>query len=374
MLESWPELLPGERRILGVMQANPGITQRDLGQRLDLPQQTLSRYIADLIAGGWLRGGEWISSGRRGHPSQSLAVVPERMFSLGVSIMADAVAVMLVDLAGNQRAYRRYRLGVMSRKAVLDATEAGLEELTREAGIAAAQIPGIGIAVTGFLSPRHTFNTPRSLDEWADVAIEPIFAAHFGRDCWADNDANTAAVGEALVGVGRWARHFAYLSLGIGFGGGIIADGVLLRGRHGNAGEFGAMLHPGFHLSPSLELLRQTMAQHGAGFPNVGAMLENFDADAPGVAEWIAKVADSLSYVCAGCMAILDPDAIVLGGRTPRTLAERIIPHIAFPDNRRRGRGREAPPVVPAEASGDLPALGAALLPLQMRVFGGERR
>lgn len=367
-------MLPSERRILGFVQANPGVTQREIGIPLDLPQQTLSRHINNLVELGLLQGGDRLSGGRRGQPSLSLSVAPERLYSLGISILADTVSVMLVDLGGNPRGYRTYRPEVMSREAVLRAAADGLEELARAAHITTDRVPGIGIALTGFLSASHTFNTPRSLDEWADIDAAAVFAERFERPAWADNDANASAVGENLVGVGRWARNFAYLAFGAGFGGGVIADGALLTGRHGNAGEFGAMLQPGFHLSPSLELLRRTMAQHGAAYPDISAMLEDFNVQAPGVAEWVAQIADSLSYVCAAILAILDPDAIVLGGRMPRALAELLSPRIVFPDYRRRGVGREPPRIVPADAPGDAAALGAAMLPLQMRVFGEQRK
>src|SRR3546814_26762 len=122
--------------------------------------------------------------------------------------------------------YRRYRPEVLTRKSVLQAVETGLAELTDETGIAPECIPGIGVAITGFLSDRLTFNTPRTLDEWTDIDVAAVFARHFGRDAWADNDGNLAALAESLMGVGRWARNFPYLSFATGFGGGVIADGA----------------------------------------------------------------------------------------------------------------------------------------------------
>ncbi|MCG7349956.1 ROK family protein [Sphingomonas sp. ACRSK] len=357
--------------MLAFVNANPGVTQKELGALLDLPQQTASRQINELLAHGLLLGGERVSRGQRGQPSLTLGINPERLFSLGVSIMADAISVMLVDMAGRERGYRRYRLPVMSRAAVLESAAAGLAELTGEAGIDPARVPGIGVGITGFIrSDRRSFNTPRSLDEWADVDVAEIFAERFGRPAWADNDGNVAAVGEALVGVGRWARTFAYLYIATGFGGGAIVDGAPLHGRHGNAGEYATMLPPLLYPSPTLELLRQTMALRGVEFADVSALVEGFDVGAPGVDEWIAKVTDSLSLVCGACVGVLDPDAIVLGGRIPTALAERVIPNIIIPVVPRRGEGRELIPIVPAAAPGDTTALGAAALPLQRCVFG----
>src|SRR5947208_3500329 len=54
-----------------------------------------------------------------------------------------------------------------------------------------------------------------------------------------ENDATAAAVGEFWVARAETARSFAALYMGSGIGGGIVLDGVALRGRRATAGEFG---------------------------------------------------------------------------------------------------------------------------------------
>ncbi|HLU92176.1 MAG TPA: ROK family transcriptional regulator [Pedomonas sp.] len=364
------DLTPVERRILAFVQANPASTQTETGLATGIPQQSVSRTVKELLARGFLVGGKRTSRGRRGHPSLTLSINPDRLFSLGVSIMADAVALMLIDMTGAERGYTVFRPATMSRQSVLDCARQGLDALCGKIGIRPPQVFGIGVGITGFVLPDgRSFNTPRSLDEWANLDVAAVFQEAFGRPAWADNDGNVAAIGESLVGVGKWARNFAYLYISTGFGGGIIANGQLLRGRHGNAGEFAQMLPPMIYPSPTLELLRQTMAWRGVGYENVSDLLENFSVDQPGVAEWVAKVADTLTLVCGSCHAVLDPDAIVLGGRMPRALAELVIPRIAFHSVPRRGVATKAPPVVPAAAPGDATALGAAAMPLKFSVY-----
>jgi glucokinase len=53
------------------------------------------------------------------------------------------------------------------------------------------------------------------------------------------NDANAAAFGERLFGVGRQYRTFIMITIGTGIGGGIVLDGKLWTGVDGFAGEFG---------------------------------------------------------------------------------------------------------------------------------------
>jgi len=61
------------------------------------------------------------------------------------------------------------------------------------------------------------------------------------------NDARTALVAEGLFGAGRGRPEFVYLNgSASGIGGGIVAAGRPVLGRHGYAGEFGhRVVHPG---------------------------------------------------------------------------------------------------------------------------------
>lgn len=54
-----------------------------------------------------------------------------------------------------------------------------------------------------------------------------------------DNDANVAALGERWKGAGENEANVTFVTLGTGVGGGIIADGNLLHGVAGSAGELG---------------------------------------------------------------------------------------------------------------------------------------
>ncbi|MDL2273579.1 ROK family protein [Oscillospiraceae bacterium OttesenSCG-928-G22] len=54
-----------------------------------------------------------------------------------------------------------------------------------------------------------------------------------------ENDANTAALAEALVGGAKGCRNMILLTLGTGVGGGVVLDGTILSGAFGTAGELG---------------------------------------------------------------------------------------------------------------------------------------
>jgi glucokinase len=59
---------------------------------------------------------------------------------------------------------------------------------------------------------------------------------------YCENDANCAALAEHEWGAGRGVSDFVMVTLGTGIGGGVFADGKLVRGRSGFAGEIGHMV------------------------------------------------------------------------------------------------------------------------------------
>ncbi|MBM4762287.1 ROK family glucokinase [Bacillus sp. B15-48] len=61
-----------------------------------------------------------------------------------------------------------------------------------------------------------------------------------------DNDANCAALGEMWQGAGKGGKDLVCVTLGTGVGGGVIANGDIVQGMNGAAGEIG-------HISSMLE-------------------------------------------------------------------------------------------------------------------------
>lgn len=56
------------------------------------------------------------------------------------------------------------------------------------------------------------------------------------------NDANAAAIGEMKYGAARGMRDFIMITLGTGVGSGVVANGQLIYGHDGNAGELGHVI------------------------------------------------------------------------------------------------------------------------------------
>lgn len=118
----------------------------------------------------------------------------------------------------------------------LDAIADGIEELSLKHG---QSIAGIGIGAPNGNYYRGTIeyapNMPwKSVHEVASYLEEKL-------DCKTvlTNDANAAAIGEMQFGVAKEMQDFILITLGTGLGSGIVANGQVIYGHDGFAGELG---------------------------------------------------------------------------------------------------------------------------------------
>lgn len=81
--------------------------------------------------------------------------------------------------------------------------------------------------------------SPPNLPTWKNVPITATLRDQFGVPCHLENDANAGAVAEFRFGAGRGSRNMLFITMGTGFGAGVIADGRLYHGATDSAGEIG---------------------------------------------------------------------------------------------------------------------------------------
>ena len=119
--------------------------------------------------------------------------------------------------------------------AVLAAISAVIAELVAaEPGIAA-----VGVGLPGLVDLDGVVHYSPNLPGFVDVAARERLAVACPVPLVVDNDANVAALGEALHGAGRGRRDVLVVTLGTGIGGGLVLGGVVYRGGFGFAAEIG---------------------------------------------------------------------------------------------------------------------------------------
>lgn len=115
-------------------------------------------------------------------------------------------------------------------------------EAVEKAGLAMSDVEHIGVGSPG------TCNAANGIVEYANnlgfdhVPIKAWLEEDLRVPVSIENDANAAALGEALAGAARGARSCVCITLGTGVGGGIILDGKVYSGFNYAGAELGHMV------------------------------------------------------------------------------------------------------------------------------------
>lgn len=118
------------------------------------------------------------------------------------------------------------------------------------------EIKGIGIGAPNGNYYKGTIEYAPNLHWKGIIYLTDLITNRFNLPCSLTNDANAAAVGEMMYGAARGMRDFIMITLGTGVGSGIVANGQLIYGHDGFAGELGhTIIRPGGrkHWSTSLD-------------------------------------------------------------------------------------------------------------------------
>jgi glucokinase len=116
-------------------------------------------------------------------------------------------------------------------------------------------IKGIGIGAPNGNYYTGSIDYAPNLNWKGVVPLAKLITDKFDLPCSLTNDANAAALGEMMYGAAKGMKDFIVITLGTGVGSGIVANGHLIYGHDGFAGELGhTVIRPGGrkHWSTSL--------------------------------------------------------------------------------------------------------------------------
>jgi glucokinase len=167
-------------------------------------------------------------------------VVTHNGFVIGVDVGGTKVAAGLVDREGVIRSHARgAMIANQGPRAGLEAVKAVIDQVSCSAN-GHNSIRAIGICSPGPLDPiAGVVINPPNLPCWRDFHLASEISQIYGVPVKVDNDANAAALAEALWGAGRGYRNVFYACIGTGIGTGIVFDGHIYHGRTGAAAEGG---------------------------------------------------------------------------------------------------------------------------------------
>jgi glucokinase len=132
-----------------------------------------------------------------------------------------------------------------------------------------------------------------------------------------DNDVRVMALAELHRGTARGMQHVLCLTVGTGIGGALIQHGEVWHGAHFCAGEIGYLYAGSGQTIETLysgsAIARRFNAQHGTNWTLKEMAARAATGDAA-CADAIRAAAVGLGQVLAPIIALIDPEAVVVGG------------------------------------------------------------
>ncbi len=257
------------------------VSRAEIARSTGLSKQTISEVMRELERDGWVYEDGQIQ-GTVGRSAVTYALRPDAAFVLGIDL-------------GGTKSSQRLRGGVMGSPGIIEPASGGI--------VIAPNIAGLD-----------------SLD------VRAALRARLGIDIAIENDVNLAAIGEHWRGNSRKARTFAFIALGTGIGMGIFADGHLIRGARGAAGEVAYLPlggDPYDARGQRLGTLETAVGSAGIierytglGGPSGSTVRDVFDRLETDEAARITidEVGRIVTTAILAVHSILDPEIIVMGG------------------------------------------------------------
>ena len=223
---------------------------------------------------------------------------------------------------------------------ILQDMAAMARQAVAEAGLTMEDIQYVGVGCPG------TCNGETGVVEYANnlrfenVALRDDLSKLTGRPVYIENDANAAALGEAVAGAAKGAQSCVCITLGTGVGGGIIINGKIYGGFNFAGAELGhtVIMVDGEPCTcgrngcweayaSATALIRQTRAameaHQDSAMWKIAGSLENvngrtaFDAMRAGDAAGKAVVDQYIHYISCGLINIINifqPEVLCIGG------------------------------------------------------------
>jgi glucokinase len=190
------------------------------------------------------------------------------------------------------------------------------------------EVSGIGIGVPGPVDTvKGVMTMATNLPGFENYPMAQEIEREFNLPTFVDNDANVAGLAEALVGAGKGYKIVYYITHSTGVGGALVADGKVISGKNGYAGEVGNIIVQSEgekinHLNvgaaenvfSGTALVKQAKEKLN---PNITSAKAIFDLAKEGnvVAQ---KMIDDMAYhfalLCSAIGHVVDPHVFVIGG------------------------------------------------------------
>lgn len=311
---------------------------------------------------------------------------------IGVDIGGTSIKMGLVDTNGAiQHKWEIETNKAEHGKFIVQEVWSSIENELNNRGVEHASLLGIGIGAPGFIDSKNAYVFEAVNIGWKNVDLGTQFQEISNLPTYLENDANVAVLGENWQGAGNNADNVIAITLGTGVGGGIIANGEIIDGANGTAGEIGHMtIDPnGLPCNCGRKGCLETIAS-ATGFAKQGLEMAiqdpagmlaahyqktghitakdifDFAADGDqGSMKIIDRTTDLLGLTIANLATVLNPSKVLIGGGVSKAGNQLVEPIREAFQSYALTRTAAACEMKVAQLGNDAGLIGAAYLVLQ---------
>ncbi len=220
--------------IFNLIRMRQPISRADLARVSGLQRSTVSLIVEELIQGKWVLEGLTAKLPRGRRPT--FLQLNDQRAVIAVDIHPSQTTIAVADLGGRIVAQNLVTLpedSIKALKAMISAIKIMM------AANKDKSFDGIGISLPGRADPGHEKLVFAPNLRWPTLSIKSQIERATGLRVQMDNVANACALSEVWFGDSDGLHDLVVVNVSEGIGTGIFANGQLLRGESGMAGEFG---------------------------------------------------------------------------------------------------------------------------------------
>jgi predicted NBD/HSP70 family sugar kinase len=220
--------------VLELVRTRQPISRAELARQSGLQRSTVSHITEQLLRERWVCEGRTAVSQRGRRPT--LIRLNESLVTLAVDIHPRQATIAMVDLNG--RLISR-SMAPLSRDAAAS-TELILDAMARmKAGLGAMSIEGIGVSVPGRIDPRTDQLLFAPNLHWREFDLKGALEKRMKLPVHVANAATACLLAQLTFHHDEGNRDAVLITTSEGVGGAIFANGSIIGGHDGMAGEFG---------------------------------------------------------------------------------------------------------------------------------------
>ncbi len=329
-----------ESRILSSLFRNGGMSRASLARNLGLTRSTVGNLVNGFVRDGQLLEVVEAPEGddhRAGRPGLKVDINPSHAHFIGADLAVDRITLVVLNLKAEVVTHRteRFARGEPEAEVIVPRLAALIDEVVATLPAGAASLRGVCVTVPGTIDRSGTIHRV-PIFGWRNLPLAARLRELLAWDgpLAFENDANAFAFAEIYGARPRPISGALCLYMDVGIGGGLIADGRIVYGAHGFAGEVGyihvrdaAQSRPG-QMPGSLETCigRDAVVARYRQNGGTGADFDEFLLAVAGGEPAASATLDDWAFLLgrgiATLTSVVDPGHIILGGPVAR-----LFPH-----------------------------------------------